>query len=208
MYYELAILTLPFGTAPQAAPNVKAFAEAADAKGELLGCWTTDIGPLNQMIVLRGFADLPELDAERTRIQQSADPYGCAALGATFERHGYQGFGWTQAVRPSAESGISGPVYEIRTYGLKPGGTQPTIDLWEKFVPGRAKISPFVGAMVALDGPARFTNIWAYASLDARVKARTEAVAQGIWPPKGGPAFLTTAMSSTIALATAVSPLK
>jgi len=65
-----------------------------------------------------------------------------------------------------------------------------------------------VVAMVALDGPLRFTNIWAYPSLDARAKARAESVAQGIWPPKGGPAWLTTAMTSTIAMPTAVSPLK
>ena len=62
--------------------------------------------------------------------------------------------------------------------------------------------------MVALDGVPRFANIWAYPSLDARSKARADAVAQGIWPPKGGHASLTTEMSSTIALPTAVSPLK
>jgi hypothetical protein len=62
--------------------------------------------------------------------------------------------------------------------------------------------------MLALDGPPRFTNIWAYPSLDARSRIRADAVAQGIWPPKGGPAWLTTDMVSTIALPTAVSPLK
>ena len=97
---------------------------------------------------------------------------------------------------------------KIRTYGIKPGGVQPTIDLWEQAVPAREKLSPCVVAMVALDGPLRFTNIWAYASLDARSKARADAVAQGIWPPKGGPAHLTTQMVSTIAMPTAVSPLK
>jgi hypothetical protein len=65
-----------------------------------------------------------------------------------------------------------------------------------------------VVAMVALDGPLRFTNIWAYPSLNARSQARADAVAQGIWPPKGGPAHLTTDMLSTIALPTAVSPLQ
>jgi hypothetical protein len=120
----------------------------------------------------------------------------------------YQGFPWMKPIRPSAESGIRGPVYEIRTYGIKPGGVQPTIDLWQQAVPEREKISPCVGAMVALDGPLRFTNIWAYPSVDARRKARADAVAQGIWPPKGGPAWLTTAMTSTIAMPTAVSPLK
>ena len=208
MYYELATMTLPFGTAGAAAANVQAFATAAEAKGELLGCWFTDIGVLNQMIVLRGFANEQDLLAERERTQHSASPFGCGEIFLSLEQHSYKGFPWMKPVRPSAESGISGPVYEIRTYGIKPGGVQPTIDLWQQYVPPREALSPCVVAMVALDGPLRFTNIWSYPTLDARSKARADAVAQGIWPPKGGPAHLTTAMVSTIALPTAVSPLK
>ena len=208
MYYELATLTLPFGTAGQAAQNVQAYCADAQAKGELLGCWFTDIGQLNQMIVMRGFATLADLQAERDRTQKSASPFGCGDIFQKLEQHSYQGFPWMKPVRPSAESGITGPVYEIRTYGIKTGGVQPTIDLWEQYVPPREALSPCVVAMVALDGPLRFTNIWAYPSLDARSKARADAVAQGIWPPKGGPAHLTTDMVSTIGLPTAVSPLK
>ncbi len=208
MYYELATMTLPFGTAGTAAANVQAFCTAPEARGELLACWFTDIGQLNQMIVLRGFASLDDLGAERVRTHHSADPFGCGAIFQSLEQHSYKGFPWMKPVRPSAESGITGPVYEIRTYGIKTGGVQPTIDLWEQYVPPREALSPCVVAMVAMDGPLRFTNIWAYPSLDARSKARTDAVAQGIWPPKGGPAHLTTAMVSTIALPTAVSPLK
>jgi NIPSNAP len=208
MYYELATLTLPFGSAATAAQNVQAFASDPQAKGELLGCWFTDIGPLNQMIVMRGFATLADLQAERDRTQKSTSPFGCGEIFQKLEQHSYQGFPWMKPVRPSAETGISGPVYEIRTYGIKPGGVQPTIDLWEQYVPPREKLSPCVVAMVALDGPLRFTNIWAYPSLDARSKARADAVAQGIWPPKGGPAHLTTDMVSVIGLPTAVSPLK
>ena len=208
MYYELATMTLPFGTAGQAATNVQAFATASQAQGELLGCWFTDIGVLNQMIVLRGFATLDALQAERERTQQSTSPFGCGEIFQTLEQHSYKGFPWMKPVRPSAESGITGPVYEIRTYGIKTGGVQPTIDLWEQYVPARDKLSPCVVAMVALDGPLRFTNIWAYDSLNARSQIRGEAVAQGIWPPKGGPAHLTTNMVSTIAMPTAVSPLK
>lgn len=110
MHYELATMTLPFGSSAQAVSSVLTYATAPEAKGELLGRWFTDIGPLNQM--------------------------------------------------------------------------------------------------VALDGTLRFTNIWAYPTLDARSRIRAEAVADGNWPPKGGPAFLTTQMTSTIALPTAVSPLK
>lgn len=217
MYYELATMTLPFGTASQAAANVQAFATAPEAQGELLGCWFTDIGVLNQMIVLRGFTTLDSLQAERQRTQQSTrpatgegpwGPFGCGEIYQTLEQHSYQGFPWMKPVRPSDQTGIVGPVYEIRTYGIKPGGVQPTIDLWEQYVPLREKFSPCTVAMVALDGPLRFTNIWPYPSLDARAKARADAVAEGIWPPKGGPAQLTTTMTSTIAMPTAVSPLK
>jgi hypothetical protein len=208
MYYEIATLTLSFGTAGQAATAVQTYASAAGSKGELLGCWFSDIGVLNQMIVLRGFSSLEDLQAERARTQHNADPFGCAAFLQSIEYTSYQGFSWMKPIRPSAESGIHGPVYEIRTYGIKPGGVQPTIDLWQQAVPEREKISPCVGAMVALDGQLRFTNIWAYPSVDARGKARADSVAQGIWPPKGGPAWLTTAMTSTIAMPTAVSPLK
>lgn len=206
MYYELATMTLPFGVAAQAAINVQTF--CAQGGGELLGCWFTDIGTLNQMIVLRGFDDLQTLQAERNRTQHNASPFGCGEMFVKLEQHSYQGFPWMRPVRPSAESKIQGPIYEIRTYGIKAGGVQPTIDLWEQAVPHRERISPCVVAMVALDGPLRFTNIWAYPSLDARSKARADAVAQGIWPPKGGPAHLTTDMVSTIAMPTAVSPLK
>lgn len=208
MYYELATMTLPFGTAGTAAQNVQAYSTEPEARGELLACWFTDIGQLNQMIVLRGFADLDQLQAERERTQKSASPFGCGEIFQSLEQHSYLGFPWMKPVRPSAESGISGPVYEIRTYGIKTGGVQPTIDLWEQYVPPREQFSPCVVAMVALDGPLRFTNIWAYPTLDTRSKARADAVAQGIWPPKGGPAHLTTHMVSTIALPTAVSPLK
>ena len=208
MYYELATMTLPFGTAGTAAANVQAYTTDPQAGGELLGCWFTDIGVLNQMIVLRGFADLATLQAERERTQKSASPFGCGEIFQTLEQHSYQGFPWMKPVRPSAETGVVGPVYEIRTYGIKTGGVQATIDLWEQYVPARAALSPCTVAMVALDGPLRFTNIWSYPTLDARSKARADAVAQGIWPPKGGPAHLTTNMVSTIAMPTAISPLK
>lgn len=208
MYYELATLTLPFGTAAQAAQQVQAFTSTPDAQGELLGCWFTDIGQLNQMLVLRGFDTLDTLQSERQRTQQSASPFGCGEIYQSLEQHSYQGFPWMKPVRPSSESGITGPVYEIRTYGIKTGGVQPTIDLWQQFVPARDKLSPCVVAMLALDGPLRFTNIWAYDSLNARSQIRAEAVAQGIWPPKGGPAHLSTNMVSVIAMPTAVSPLK
>lgn len=207
-FYDLSLLTLPFGTAGAAAEALQQHVQQVPDRGEWLGCWVSDIGILNQMWMLRGFNSLDALRRARWESQRSANPLGVGEIAQAVEQHSYQGFDWMAPVRPSAESGLRGPVYEIRTYGIKPGGVQPTIDLWQQAVPARAKISPCLVAMVALDGPPRFTNIWAYPSLDARSQARAAAVTQGIWPPKGGPAWLTTAMQSTIALPTANSALQ
>lgn len=207
MYYELATLTLPFGTAAQAASQAQAFSTEPAAQGLLLACWFTDIGVLNQLIVMRGFRTLQALRDERERTHKHPNPFGCAALYQRLEQHSYQGFDWMAPVQPSDVSGIHGPVYEIRTYGIKPGGVEATVDLWRQAVPARSRLSPCVVAMLALDGPLRFTNIWAYDNLQARSQIRAEAVAQGLWPPKGGPAQLTTEMTSTIALPLTGSPL-
>lgn len=208
MFYELITMTLPFGTTATAASKVQEYCALPQTKGELLGCWYTDIGSLNQMIVMRGFASLQDLQQEREQVQKAASPLGCGEVMQKMECHSYKAFDWMKPVAPSEKSGIRGPVYEIRTYGIKTGGAQATIDLWKEYLPAREQISPCIIAMIALDGPLRFTNIWAYPSVDARSKARTDAVALGVWPPKGGPSHLSTDMVSTIALPTAISPLK
>lgn len=207
MFYEFASLTLPMGTAAEAAKRVDTFCRQAP-QAELLACWLTDIGVLNQLLVLRGFASIAQMQAERERVQAHPSPYGCGDLFEGLVIDSYRGFPWKAPARPSTQSGITGPIYEIRTYGIKPGGLDPTLALWQQYLPPREKISPCVLAMVAIDGAPRFTNIWAYSSLNARSQARADAVAQGIWPPKGGPAHLTTRMQSTIAMPTAISPMR
>lgn len=204
MFYELATLTLRFGTTPKAADAVKTYVSEADAKGTLLGCWVADIGDLNKLIVMRGFELETDVNAERRRGLLSANPFGCADMLVSFDMQSYEGFPWM----PPAQPGTLGPIYEIRTYEFKLGGVQPTIDAWEKAIAARSKLSPCITAMVALNGTPRFTNIWAYASLADRSKVRSDAVAQGVWPPKGGPDWLTTNMHSMVVLPTAISPLK
>lgn len=204
MLYEIATLRIGLGTMPAVAAGIEAAAKAEGAHGTLIGCWSSEIGPLNEVYVLRGFADEAALEAERAGRRRDTNPFGCAEalVGLTFD--GYAPFPFL----PPVATGRHGGVYEIRTYRLKPGGVQPTIAAWEAAVPARVRLSPLVIAMYALDGPARFTHIWPFASLDDRAAIRAESVRQGIWPPKGGPAWLTGEMRSTVALPMAISPLR
>ncbi len=172
-------------------------------KGTLLGCWATEIGALNDIIILRGFEDAAALATERQRLEGSTNPFGAGESLRALTTDIYRPFPFLPPVKP----GRFGSVYEIRTYRLKQGGVPPTLAAWEAALPGRTNLSPLTVAMVAIDGPPRFTHIWPFASLDERGRIRAESVAKGFWPPKGGPDWLTGEMASTIALPTAISPL-
>ncbi|RXG99517.1 NIPSNAP family protein [Bradyrhizobium zhanjiangense] len=203
MLYEIATLTVKLGTATKAAAGIGDYVSAPGANGTLLGCWVSEIGDLNQFLVLRSFSDHEAWRAERERALRTTNPFGAgeAITGMSFDT--YAPFPFLPPLAP----GKYGSVYEIRTYRLKHGGVAPTIAAWEAAIPERIKLSPLSIAMYALDGAPRFTHIWPFASLDARAAVRAESVAKGVWPPKGGPDWLTGDMRSIIALPTAISPL-
>src|SRR5260370_4098870 len=202
MLYEFATLSFHPLNARKATAGAEAYVTGAEAKGQLLGCWTNDIGALGRMFVLRGFADATELAAERKRALFSANPFGAAEVLTGLEMDSYAPFPFLPPVVP----GKYGKVYEFRTYRLKPGGLPPTIAAWEAALPERTKLSPLLVNMYALDGPPRITHIWPYASLDALRALRADSVAQGIWPPKNAPEQFFEA-TSTIGIPTAASPL-
>src|SRR5260370_22490766 len=114
MLYELAQLTVQIGATPKAVAGIKSYVSDAQAKGTLLGCWSSEIGELNKIAVLRGFADVEELGAERKRALESHDPFGCLDVLAQLEMDSYAPFPGIPPVKP----GAFGPIYEIRSYTL------------------------------------------------------------------------------------------
>lgn len=204
MFYELARMTIKFGTTATAASAIEAFVNAPQAQGTLVGAWFSDIGALNEIVILRSFTSLDALMTERRRVQYSENPFGCADFLETLSFESFEGFPFALAAAP----GNYGAIYELRTYEFKTGGQAPTLKLWEEYLPARQEVSKCVVAMAAIDGAPRFTQLWPYDSLNDRSAKRAEAVQKGIWPPKGGPAHLKTNMISQILMPLAISPLK
>lgn len=203
-YYEIATLkTVIFG-AGKAAPAIEAWVNAPEARGKLLGAFGSDIGSLNEVYVLRGFDSLEDLAAERERALRSDNPFGCMEhlVGLTFDSYKPLDF------LPPVETGKFGPFYELRTYKMKLNGLMPTMGKWEGAVPKRSEYSPLTVAMYSLDGAPRLTQLWPYPSLEARAKARGQSVADGNWPAKGGPDWLTPDMTSAILMPLPFSPLQ
>ncbi|TWE10387.1 NIPSNAP family protein [Rudaeicoccus suwonensis] len=200
--YELATLDFRLPDADRAIAGIQPWVTSDDARGELLGAWQTEHGVLGRAYVLRGFVDQAELDAERSRARSSTAPFGRPEHLCDLTLNSYAPFPFVPPVRP----GLFGSVYEIRDYHLVPGGLPGTIDGWRQKLPGRHVVDPITIVMYALDGPDRIVHIWPFAGLDERVEVRRRLVAEGKWPPPGGPERILHG-TSTMAWPLPISPL-
>jgi len=200
-HYDVTTIAVRPGTHPQALASLGKTLPADDS---LLACWYSDIGAVNQILLIRKSADAAATLDARLALLGSANPLGIGDLITGMAMDSYVSLDFIPALRP----GAFGPCYEVRTYMLKPGGLTPTVELWRKAVPGRNAVSPVLAAMAAVSGPVtRFLHIWPYKSFDERARLRDKAVADGVWPPPGGPGHLLS-QQVDIYLPAAFSPMR
>lgn len=207
-FYELATLTTPVGyqrgePLQRTLDGISKFLADPATAGTLLGSWISEFSPQNKILVMRGFDSREALMDERERVLRLSQPFGGGDL-VSLSLESYAQF----PDLPPIVAADFGPVYEFRTYNLKIGGLTPTLEAWGRAIPERVKVSPLVTVMYALDGPPRFTHVWAYNSFEHRMERRAEASRRGVWPAKGAPEWLMTEMKSECYLPTAISPLK
>lgn len=204
-YFDITTLRLMNMTLGKAAPCVEAWVSAPEARGKLLGAFTSEHGRLNELVILRGFDMLEEMMGERERAQWSSNPFSCATHLNGYESSAYKPF----AFSPPVEVGTFGPFYELRTYFTKVDGLKPTAETWARATPKRIEYSRLSVVMYALDGPPRITHLWPFESLELRLAIRKKTVADGIWPPEGAPALLDPdRMYSSVLLSLPFSPLQ
>jgi len=170
----------------------------------LLACWYSEIGALNQILILRSIIDPAAVLESRMAMLKSKSPFGVGEIMTGMTMDTFVAFDFLPPMQP----GSYGPCYEVRSYILKNDGLAPTIELWRKAVPGRAKISPLLTAMTSVTGPVtRFMHIWPYKSVEERGRLRAKAIDDGVWPPPGGPDYLAT-QQSDIFLPAPFSPMR
>jgi NIPSNAP len=199
--YDVTIATVRPGTHPQA---LAALDKTLAGDSNLLACWYSEIGALNRILIIRKSADAAKAIANRFAALSARNPFGIGEFITDLSLDTYVPFDFM----PPLQGGAYGPCYEVRSYVLKPDGLTPTIELWRKAVPGRAGVSPLLVAMVAVTGAAiRFMHVWPYKTYDERARLREKAVADGVWPPPGGPGHLLS-QQADIYLPAAFSPLR
>jgi hypothetical protein len=182
--YDVTILTVRPGTHPRA---LEVLGNSLGNDTNLLACWYSDIGAVNQILIIRKATDAAATLDARFAALNAANPFGIGEYIVAMAMDTYVAFDFIAPLRP----GEFGPCYEVRSYVLKPDGLAPTIEAWRKAVPGRMAISPVLAAMTSVTGAVtRFLHVWPYKSFDERARLRAKAAADGVWPPPGGPGHL------------------
>lgn len=204
MIYSITTVEVPPGKVNEALSRMEPALAPDRIAGELRGCWYSEIGRLNRVLVVCSYTSGDVLHEERTAMLRSGNPLGVAEIATAIETETYAPFPGIDCLPP----GKLGPIYEMRTYQLKRSGIEPTFAAWAKVLEARRKVSELVMVMYGVDGHVpRFMHIWPYASLNDRLSLRDAAVQQGVWPPPGGLPHLES-MRSEIFLPAKFSPLQ
>ncbi|OAE96199.1 hypothetical protein AYJ54_37030 [Bradyrhizobium centrolobii] len=199
--YDVTTVTVRPGTHPQALSVLR---PRLSAEPDLLACWYSEIGALNRIMMIRASGDVAASMESQIATLTERRPLGIGEFIVEMTMDTYVSFDFIEPMRP----GQFGPWYEVRSYMLKPDGLAPTMELWRKAVPARKAVSPLLAAMTSVTGTVtRFLHIWPYRTLDERVRLRDKAIADGVWPPPGGPSHLT-AQQTDIYLPAPFSPMR
>jgi len=206
MIYEFRTYTI----VPRSLPEVlKRFGDAIEARQKispLAAFWYTEIGPLNQIIHVWPY----ESALERTKLREAAVKSG----GWPPKVHDYLIDMQSEILTPLPYSPPLapcdlGPIYEMRSYTLKPGGIPDMAARWKEALPERTKISPLAGVFTSEIGALnKWVHIWPYKSLQHREETRKAAIATGKWPPGSGGPSMTIRQENKIMLPAPFSPMK
>ena len=209
MLYEVRTYDLKTRSQPE---FLKRFGEAYEKRrqfSELAAFWTTEIGPLNQVIHVWPYKDLAERDRVRAAaIAGGGWPPNTSEFIVTMRSEIM--LQWPDS--PLLPKGDHGPYFEMRTYTIQPTDHLKVRKAWEKPLVARTKLSPVIGLWYSeLGALNKFIHIWPYKTLDERVAVRKQALASGLWPPTPAPGadhYATVAQETKILVAAPFSPLK
>ena len=170
MLYEMRICTLTIGGVREFEENVgKALRKRRETS--LFGFFHAEIGDLNRVMHISKFESVEE--RARGQKELARQPW-CPPTNAHLILSQATKLMSGAPFRPELLIGALGPVYEFRTYGIKPGKMNEILSLWAKNLSSREELSPLAACFTTEIGPLnQFIHVWAYRDLNHRAEVRT-----------------------------------
>jgi hypothetical protein len=202
MLLEMRIYTMKPGTTPQATER---FAEGLPGRAKvspLAGFFRTEIGPLNQIIMLWPYETLGEYERLRN-VKVEGWPPKLAEFVIEMESTILTAAPFSPRIEPRNY----GELYELRRYNYSPGSIPHVITEWGKQIEARQKYSPLVFAGSSELGLLnQWVHIWAYKDYAERQRARDDARKAGVWPTKPNPGAVVLKQQNALVIPAAFSP--
>jgi len=204
MIYEFRTYILQPRTMPE---FLKRFEEMLPKRQEispLAACWFTEVGSLNEVTHVWPYENMAERSRLRAEaVKANAWPPKVHDLIVEMKSEIFEPLPFSPPLTPSD----NGPIFEMRSYVIKPASTPQMAKNWTESLPERLKLSPLTGVFTSeLGGLNQWVHIWAYKSMEHRAQVRDKAMAEGIWPPKGPSPVVR--MQNRIMLPASFSPIR
>ena len=206
MIYEIRTYDLKVRSQPEVPKRFAGAIDKRQALSPLVGFFHTDIGMLNQIVHIWSYDDADH--RERVREEAAATDWWPPKVGEFIIKQTNEIFTpWPGA--PKLSPGTHGPFYEMRNYHIQKGRMDQTRARWDGALAERTSRSPLLSIMECeLESSHKLVHFWPYKSLDERWAVRSKAVADGIWPPKGGDSEEVISQENKILIPASFSPLQ
>jgi len=184
MIYEIRTYDLVPRSVPEFEKRSAAMIEGRAKYSQVGGFWSTEVGPLNQVVHIWPYDDLNQRAEIRGKaVADGAWPPDNSEFMLNMQSDIYLP---APFMTPLGEREI-GPIYEMRIYTYAPGDIPKVIEAWSGAIEERQKYSPLAGAWYSdIGGLNKWVHLWAYKSFEERSQVRAETRAKGVWPPPSG----------------------
>ena len=193
-YYDVTLARVRPRTVPPALACIEAWLKDGN-QAELVGCLFSDLGTVNQILILRRFVGIRALLDERARTPLEADPLGISEYALELVMN-------IAVVMPGAGQQTSaGPYFEVRSDVIRPGALGRAIELW------KAAAAPAFGVYTLAGDRPTILHVWPGVSLDERGLLADDVVPSNIWR-HAAPDDLPLSQRAQIFRAAAFSPMQ
>ena len=100
MPYDVTIITVKPNTHIKALPGVEQWLKTNPRKGEFIACLASEIGDLNQILLLHHYTSEADLAADRDSVAKDPNPYGCVELTDGRSTDTFVQFPFLPAIKP------------------------------------------------------------------------------------------------------------
>jgi len=184
MIHEIRTYDLKPRSVPEFEKRAGEMIEGRTEFSQLGGFWSTEVGPLNQVVHIWPYEDLnARADIRAKAVAAGAWPPNTSEFILNMQSDIYLP---APFMTPLGDREI-GPLYEMRIYTYAPGDIPKVIEAWGGAIEERQKYSPLAGAWYSeIGGLNKWVHLWAYKDFAERTRVRAETRVKGVWPPPSG----------------------